>query len=51
MTFDLTAATPQQIVDRVAERFRDGAGCCYVYDTGGRCVYYDHETGNTCAVG
>lgn len=28
MTFDLTAATPQQIVDRVAERFRDGAGCC-----------------------
>ncbi len=51
MTFDLTAATPQQIVDRVAERFRDGAGCCYVYGTGGRCAYYDPDTGNTCAVG
>ena len=46
--FDITTATPQQVVDRVAERLRDGRGRC---SSGTACMYYRAADGNMCAVG
>ena len=46
--FDITTSTPQQIVDRVAERLRDGRGRCA---SGEACQYYRAADGNMCAVG
>lgn len=46
--FDITTATPQQIVDKVAERLRDGRGRC---SHAGACRYWREEDGNMCAVG
>ncbi len=51
MSFDITTATPQEIVDRVALRLRDGKGRAVVGPMKTRCAYYDRETGNLCAVG
>ena len=48
--FDITTATPQQVVDRVAERLRDGRGRC-AGGSGGACLYYREKDGNMCAVG
>lgn len=45
MSFDITTATPQQIVDR------DGRGRALTECPGRFCTYHAHETGNSCAVG
>ena len=48
--FDITTATEQEIVDRVAERLRDGRGRC-AGGSGGACLYYREKDGNMCAIG
>jgi hypothetical protein len=46
--FDIVTATKQEIIDRVAERLRDGKGRCH---HNGACRYYREKDGNMCAVG